>query len=349
MRRVPLNKVTKDMVLARAIYSNGNLILAKETGDLYKHIDKLNNYGIYSVYIEDDLSEDIVIEDDICDETRHKCKKLLSDCVYTIINQGRIENGVIDDMINSVLDDLLNREDVVVGLADISVKDEATLSHSVSTMVHSVLCGKRMGFKKEEIRELAEGALFHDFGKLLIDTAILQKKGKLTDEEFENIKEHPVLGYDVLCKYSDISNNAKIIALQHHERLDGSGYPKGIKSEDITTYSKIVAISDVYDALTAERCYRKSMSNKEAYEIIISDVGSKFDKEIFEMFMMNVAVYPNGTVVNLTNGMHGIVKKQVKNHPLRPLVRVVDDRDKNNIKLFDLDLSESDNINIIEK
>lgn len=97
-------------------------------------------------------------------------------------------------MINSVLDDLLNREDVVVGLADISVKDEATLSHSVSTMVHSVLCGKRMGFKKEEIRELAEGALFHDFGKLLIDTAILQKKGSLQMKNSKTLKNILFLG-----------------------------------------------------------------------------------------------------------------------------------------------------------
>lgn len=349
MRRVPLNKLTDDMALAKPIFNNGNLILAKDTVNLQKHVEKLNSYGIYSVYIEDGLSEDIVIDEDICDDTRKKCKKILGNCVSTIVNQGKIEEGIIDSMINKVLEDLLNREDVIVSMADISVKDDATLSHSVSTMVHSVLCGKRMGYDKETLHTLAEGALFHDFGKLLVDSNILQKKGKLTDVEFENIKTHPLLGYEVLCKYSNISDEAKRIALEHHERLDGSGYPYGLKSDEILEMSKIVAIADVYDALTAERCYRRSMSNKDAYQILKKDVGIMFDTDIFENFMLNIAVYPNGTIVDLSNGMHGIVKTQNHNQPFKPIVRIIDDRDKSNIRLFDFDLLSEENVDIIEK
>lgn len=173
------------------------------------------------------------------------------------------------------------------------------------------------------------------------------KNGKLTNEEFADMKNHTTLGYETLCKFESLDEEVKIVSLQHHERLDGSGYPKGLKGNEIHLFAKIVAIADVYDALTSERCYRRIMSNYKAYDIIKSDVETKFDKQIFDNLLQSVAIYPNGVIVKLSDGTHGIVKKQNIDNRFRPVIRVIDDRDRQNIKLFDVDLSKNMNVNIV--
>ena len=348
MRRISLEDLTSSMKLAKSIHHNGKLILAEGTDNLTEYSKRLNEYGIFSVYIEDGISTDIEVLDAVQAETRCKCKDILNNCFNVILNQGNVEKSLIDDMVQSILNDLLNREDIIVSMTDIGTKDDATLIHSVNTAVFSVLTGKRMNLDEQELRDLAEGALFHDLGKVMINSNILLKNYKLTEDEFESMKEHPTLGYELLSNHTTMSEESKKIALEHHERLDGSGYPKGLRGDEISTLSKIVAIADVYDALTAERCYRKSMSNFKAYTILKQDVNVKYDTYIFKKFMENIAIYPNGIVVNLSDGTHGIVKEQNKDAPFRPVVRVIDDRDKNNIKLYDLNLMKKFGTDIID-
>lgn len=348
MRRVQLEQLTDDMTLAKSLYCDGNLILAKGTGNLRNYIDRLDNYGIFSVYVNDEISADIEVLDAIHFETREKCKRILNNCFNTIKNQGNISNNYIDDMVVSILNDLLSKDDVIVSMSDIGVKDDATLIHSVNTAVFSVLTGRRMNLSENELRTLAEGALFHDIGKVKISSEILLKDGKLSDDEFSNMKEHSLRGYEILQERTSMSEEARNIALQHHERLDGSGYPYGLFGEQISKLARIVAVADVYDALTAERCYRKSMSNFKAYTIIKQDVGRKYDEEVFKKFMLNIAVYPNGVIVHLSDGTHGIVSSQNKGMPFRPVVRVIDDRDKQNIRLYDLNLLDDYGIYILD-
>ena len=348
MRRIPLEDLTCSMKLAKSIYHNGNLILAEGTDNLQEYSEGLFSYGIFSIYVEDEVSEDIEVLDVVHQETRCKCKNILSECFKVIKNQGNVEDGIIDDMVKSILEDLFGREDVIISMSDIGVKDDATLIHSINTAVFSVLAGKRLNLQEEELRDLAEGALFHDLGKVLISSNILLKNDKLTSDEFNEMKKHPLVGYEMLTKHTTISENARLIALQHHERLDGTGYPGGLREKEIGELPRIVAIADVYDALTAERCYRKSMSNFKAYSILKQDVGTKYDPIIFKRFMENVAIYPNGIVVNLSDGTHGIVKEQNKDMPFRPIVRVIDDRNKTSIKLYDLNLMENFGTDIID-
>ena len=348
MRRVQLNQLTENMTLAKSIYHDGNLILAKGMDKLKDYVDKLEKFGIFSVYVKDDVSVDIEVSDAIHYETREKCKRILNNCFNTIKNQGNLSNNIIDEMVISILSDLFEKEDVIVSMADIGVKDDATLIHSVNTAVFSVLTGRRMNLSEIELKNLAEGALLHDIGKVLISSNILLKDGKLSDDEFANIKEHSLLGYEILLERTNMSEEARKIALQHHERLDGSGYPYGLYGDQISKLARIVAVSDVYDALTAERCYRKSMSNFKAYSIIKQDVGIKYDEEVFKKFMLNIAVYPNGVVVHLSDGTHGIVSRQNKGMPFRPVVRVIDDKDKEDIKLYDLNLLDDYGIYILD-
>ena len=147
-----------------------------------------------------------------------------------------------------------------------------------------------------------------------------------------------------------LSDASRLIVLQHHERLDGSGYPAGLKGDEIHPYAQIVAIADVYDALTSERCYRKSLSNYSACKILKEDVQSgKLNSAYLSALLSNIAVYPNGIVVYLSDGTHGIVKAQNPDLLYQPVIRIIDDRDPDGkISVYDLDLATSSDVSIIE-
>ncbi len=348
MRRLHIDEVTGEMRLAKSIYHNGKLILAEGADNLEKYKDALLNCGIFSVYVEDEFSEHIEINDVITEETRNKCKKVLNNCFKSLKQEGKINLDKLNETVAKIIDELFTNKDVMLSMEDIGAKDDVTMIHSVSTAVYAILIGKSLGYDENRLRKLAEGALFHDVGKVLIDESILMKKGRLTEEEYEEIKKHPVLGYNIIKDRTEMSDESKSIVLLHHERLDGSGYPFGLKSNEITESAKIVSVADVYDALTAERCYRKSFSNFNAYKIMKFDEGVKYDERIFKALFQNVAIYPNGIVVNLSDGTHGIVKEQNPKFPFRPLIRVIDDRDKSNLRVYDLDLANEFGIDILD-
>ena len=156
MRRVQLDQLTDNMILAKSIYHDGNLILAKGMDKLKDYVDKLEKYGIFSVYVKDDISVDIEVLDAIHYETREKCKRILNNCFNTIKNQGNLSDSIIDEMVVSILSDLFEKDDVIVSMADIGVKDDATLIHSVNTAVFSVLTGRRMNLSESELKSLCQ-------------------------------------------------------------------------------------------------------------------------------------------------------------------------------------------------
>lgn len=350
MRRLPLNEVTNDMELARPIYHNNRLLLNEGTKNIHRYATGLNNLGIFSVYIKDSVSDGIEIHDAISEQTHNECRMALASAFHSLEKQGNFHIEKIDDALNSIIEDLFSREDILVSLNEISTVSDNTLVHSINTTVLSLLIGKELGLSNSEMKKLSEGAILHDMGKISLDQSILFKSEKLTKEEFEHIKLHPEYGYDMLQKNSLLTESSRQIALQHHERLDGSGYPKGLKSDEIHLFSQIVAIADMFDALTAERCYRKSMSNYNAYKILINDASNhKIDSTLLALLLKNVAIYPNGIVVYLSDGTMGIVKSQNPELPFHPIVRIIKNaKEDGQVALYDVDLKKSINLTIIE-
>lgn len=338
MRRIPLSQIQPHMHLARDIYHLNSLLLREGTSNLDRYTASLANLGITSIYIVDNISEDIEIPDAITEQTRVKCKDALQDTLFHFRTEGSFDTTCLSRAIDSLIEDLFARKDVLISLTDIATTDDNTLVHSVSTTVLSLLMGQRLNLSEVEMRVLAEGALLHDIGKTLLDPTILFKTEPLTSEEFAHIQMHPLLGYRALQRNPLITELSRLLALQHHERLDGSGYPQHLPGEDTHLFAKIVAIADVYDALTSERCYHKSMTNHQAYEILMSDSGTKLDAQLLHVFFNNIAIYPNGSLVRLSNGTRGIVKSQNKEAPFRPLIRIIDDINGETVKLYDLDL-----------
>ena len=185
-----------------------------------------------------------------------------------------------------------------------------------------------MGWANSKLMELGMGVMLHDVGKIKIPENILNKKGKLTPEEYEIIKKHSKFGFEILRRTHDLSLLSAHIAFQHQERWDGSGYPRGLKETQIHEYGRIAAIADVYDALTSKRIYRTAKQPYEAYEYMVAKSGSEFEPSLInKVFKRCIAPYPTGTGVRLSNGQRGNIVRQNPEFPTRPFVRITHQRE----------------------
>lgn len=348
MRLVSLSMLRPDMVLAKAIYYKDCLVLREGISDLHRFTKSLMNLGIEYVYINDSKSDDINIPDAISEETRVNCKKILRQTIDDFENKTVVDLSEMTGTINNIIDEILANPDVQISLNDISAADEYTFSHSVSTTVYSLLIAKDLGYNRQMLEKLAAGTLLHDFGKVMIDKKILNKRGELSPEELEHVKQHTIFGYELLKKCSNLTELSRIIALQHHERMDGSGYPGGHKAGELHEFTRIVAIADVYDALISDRCYRKKWSCNNAVNYLIEHAETKFDLKLVSILIKQIAIYPNGSMVRLSTNAMGIVKEQNKNFPLRPIIRVITDENGNDIIPYEIDLMQRLSITILE-
>ena len=186
---------------------------------------------------------------------------------------------------------------------------------------------------------LGEGTMLHDIGKIALNPSVLYKSGRLTDVERKHVQCHAMYGYKILKQDKWMSAQARTIALLHHERLDGSGYPYGLAGDDIHLFPRIVAVADVYDALTSERCYKPAMSNASAVDILNEEAAlGKLDKNIVDLFVPKLALFPNGIIVLLNNGQPAIVKEQNLKERERPIVRIIGFKNQTAHVIRDCDL-----------
>lgn len=323
MRKIPTCMIRPEMKLAKSIYHNDRLLVAEGTTNLDRFIDTLTRFGIYYVYICDAISEGIEIPDVISDKTRLQCKHALFGMINKLKTEGTLNIEPLFNTIDSLLDEIMNRPEILVNLTEIGSTDDSTLVHSVNTTVYALMIGSKLGYSKNDLRRLAEGTLLHDIGKTLIDQKILQKPGRLTQTEFEHVKLHTTLGYDLLKKNPLLTELTRIIALSHHERLDGSGYPHSYTGDDIHEFVRIVSIADVYESLTSDRCYRRSLCPFDAIQILTEESTAKLHAHLTAIFIRNIAIYPNGTMVRLSDNRYAIVKEQNNQMPYRPVVRIL--------------------------
>ena len=338
MRLVSLSMLKPEMSLAKAIYYEDCLILREGVTDLQRFQKSLTRLGIDYVYVEDEKSEGIEIPDAISEETRVNCKKILRQTIDDFSKKSIVDIKNMSSTINSVIDEILANPDVQISLNDISATDEYTFSHSVSTTVYSLLIANKLGYNRSMLEKLAAGTILHDVGKILLDQNILNKVDKLTTEEFEYLKTHTTVGYESLKKCINLTELSRIIALQHHERMDGTGYPNGLKAGELHEFARIAAIADVYDALVSNRCYRGRWSSNNAVNYLVKNAETQFDLKLVSIFIKQIAIYPNGSMVRLSDKKLAIVKEQNINFPLRPIVRVIADENGNEIDMYEIDM-----------
>lgn len=348
MRLVSLSMLKPDMVLAKSLYYRDCLILKAGCDDLEKHSGALKKLGIEYIYVEDSKSNGIEIPDAISEETRVSCKRILRQTINDFENKTVVDLSDLENTIHSIIDDILLNEDMQVSLNDISASDEYTFSHSVSTTVYSLLIARQLNYNNSMMEKLAAGALFHDIGKILLDKSIMCKEDFLNPEEAEYIKQHTTLGYESLKKCISLTELSRIVALYHHERMDGSGYPTGIKAGELHEIVRIVSVADAYDSLVSDQTYRNKWSSNQAVNYLIEYAETKFDTKLVSAFIRQIAIYPNGSMVRLSDNCTGIIKEQNKNYPLRPIIRIITDKDGKEIEPYEIDLMKVLSITILE-
>jgi HD-GYP domain-containing protein (c-di-GMP phosphodiesterase class II) len=339
--------LTPEMRLGKSIYNDKILLLRQGTANLQRYINKLMEMDIGSVYIDDFLGEGIDVPDAITDKTRKQCKTVLNKTFGKIKESGMVERTGLGEVVNTMIDEIVSQPNIVVSLQDIGTSKDETLLHSVNTAVYGLVLAARRGLSPVSQRDLAQGLLLHDIGKILLDQEILYKSSALTKEEFEHIKQHTVFGYDILRQDLLLTEATRRVALDHHERLDGSGY-SGKSGNELTELTRIASIVDVYEALTVNRCYRKSFTPSKAADILMEEASSKMDADMIAQFFQCIAIYPNGALVLLSNNRIAVVKEQSPGLIFRPTVRLVENIDGQARPGVEINLAKTLNLTIIE-
>ncbi len=346
MKTIKTQHAQENHVLAQDIYNpEGSLVYNKGTAlsVFVRTSTFLEGYETIEVY--EDKTEYLVeevIRSDLQQKTVQQLRHL--EKITGLEDQGPedIRLNIIRAMVGSVVEDFFNERIVMEKLVNMRDVHEYLYQHSVGVMITSLLLGTSMGLEREALRNLGLGAILHDIGMLFIPAHIMNKE-KLLEEEYGLIKKHPVLGYEFLVKHTQLSNEILSPVLQHQERWDGSGYPDGLKADEISLYGQIIGLADMFDSMTSNRIYRKAYPVSEAYEYIMGDAGQQFNPQLIQAFVTNINPYPPNTLVELNDGSVGVVIRSNSPFHTRPLLKIV----KGSLKGKEIDLLIQRNLVIV--
>ncbi len=258
----------------------------------------------------------------------HDLASAVEDVMAKLRKGTMLDLPALKKAISPMIESVVRNPDAYLWLARLKDKDSYTYKHAVSTSIWAVAFGRHLGLAKKDIEQLALGCLLFDIGKTKLPEALLLKPDQLTEDEFELIKQHVLYGMEIV-KDAKVNHDAILsIIMSHHERYDGSGYPRGLKGHEIPVFARMAAIVDFYDAVTSERVYGHTISPSDAVKELYALRDSKFQGELVEQFIQAIGLYPAGTIVELSDEQVGIVIAQNRTRRLRPKVMLILDSDK---------------------
>ncbi|MFF2480628.1 HD-GYP domain-containing protein [Paenibacillus sp. NPDC058071] len=349
MRLVPITNCQPGMKLAKRIFTGDGLVLLGENVELTaRMITRLEQCGIHYVFIDDPHTSDIVMPEIISEDTVRIALKEIKTNFRNLMDRPKMKKGVtypyiaqpFKQMMNMIIDDLSANKDAMIMLMNMGIVDDYLFQHSLNVCVYTTLLGTAHGYSREELVTLGMGALLHDIGKTQISMNVLKKPGALSAEEFELMKSHARIGYELLKDEPNLPLYVAHCAFQHHERIDGSGYPRGIKGDEIHEYAKWIGLVDSYDAMTTNRVYRSPMLPHQAIELLYAGTGTLYEQHMVQLFRDKVAIYPIGITVKLHSGESGVVVDFNQAYPHRPIVRILNNEAGEQLSVpYEVDLS----------
>jgi putative nucleotidyltransferase with HDIG domain len=246
--------------------------------------------------------------------------------VVSMFREARMGNAIsakdCAPLVEEISNSVARNPGALISLARLKTADDYTYMHSVAVCALMIALSRQLGLDEEQTRLAGLAGLLHDLGKAMVPNAILNKPGKLTDEEFAEVKKHPEYGHAALLQGADVPEIALDVCLHHHEKVDGSGYPKGLKADQITLFAKMGAVCDVYDAITSNRPYKAGWDPAESLRKMAEWAKGHFDEAVFQAFVKSLGIYPIGSLVLLASGRIGVVIEQSEKSLLAPKVKV---------------------------
>ncbi|MGL5358694.1 MAG: HD-GYP domain-containing protein [Shewanella sp.] len=340
--KLPVSKLTLGMFVS-AIDNNDTRLAIANAGQI-KHkeaISRLSRHGVKFVWVDkersaphcgfskktsNDLSSGKALA--LREFQQHQAKTILNEAkdllrkVLSETFEGKaIEVTPFEALADSMIESVLLDADALKCVSALRTKDAYLLEHSVNVAFLLVTFGKYLQLERAELRQLAIGGILHDIGKIHIDNNVLHKPGKLTPEEYEHIKLHQTYALDMISQTNGLSQMSKDVCLMHHEKLDGRGYPRGLKDEQIPLHGRMSCIVDIFDALTATRCYKEAMSPAAAFKVLLSLTPFHLDQQLVYDFIRCIGVYPVGSLVELSDGRVGIVWTAKDRDALNPMIK----------------------------
>lgn len=331
MFRIKVEQLTPGMVLAQDVLipRTGVTLLPSSTTLTMEMIRRIGHFNIDEVYIapmeKSDKEKNEEILAPVMAETHEKSVAVVEQLItnYDTNDQSGYSQAVLDGLVGDLLEQVKMDADLLLNLTHMKSYDNYLFSHAVNVSIISILIGEQLGYSKEELNLLGVAALLHDIGMLKISVETWKKNGTLTPTEHQEVRKHPEYGAQFLA--ANMPEDIRAVAAEHHERYDGSGYPKGLKGSEINYKARIVALADVYDACISERLYRERLTPQEAIRLIVADQKG-FDPQLLKIFLLTMAVYPIGSFVQLNTGEVGRVIRVSKNQPFRPVLSLYYDR-----------------------
>lgn len=343
--KLPVSQLTLGMFVS-AIDKNDKGQLAIANAGQIKHKDailKLAKSGIKFVWVDADRSAEHcglkkkITNDNQTDNKKAfisrdkqqaqakvmltKAKDLIRKVLSETFEGKAIEVAPFEALADTMIESVMLDADALKCMSALRSKDAYLLEHSVNVAFLLVTFGKYLKLDRDMLRQMAVGGILHDIGKIKVDNKVLHKPGKLTPEEFEHMKLHQVYALEIMNETTELSQISKDICLMHHEKLDGRGYPRGLKGDEIPRHGRMSCIVDIFDALTATRCYKEAMSPAAAFKILLSLTPFHLDQELVYEFIRCIGVYPVGSLVELSDGRVGIVWASKDRDALHPIVK----------------------------
>lgn len=325
LRIVLLNDLNEEMELAREIMDpdSGRILLGVGCTRLERFAERLKKAGIQYLYVEDPASQGITVPKMLREELRASMENALKSVYVKFQQNEKPDFSGIIHCVRDTVAEILRNKDIAVNVFEMRVAGGSIFSHAVNVAVLSIMLGKNLHFDEEKLRKLGVGAVLHDIGMARLPVAVVSGERQLTEHEKLLYKQHPLIGYHMIKDSWEVTASSKGAVLSHHERSDGTGYPRCILKDEIHEFGRIVGLADLFDALSGGHPTSLKWPVKDTVEYLTLQSEAFFDAELVKLLVSRTPLYPTGSMVQLTDGRKAVVCSQNEGFPSRPCVRII--------------------------